>query len=248
MLEELGVPYQLVESATPWSREVKEHHVTGKVPVLLVIEERNGTDGTNSTERDTEPLVLTESLAINTYLGDTYLNLCRDDRKTNHSTEQQGNRREAVAAAEEEENEGFCPPLTMPKFGSLERVRYEEVLSCILSEIDASLWCHRKHTDLGKFFGSIPDVTAPSEANFHRANKFLAARCRPYLLGRSFTPADIAYAHCLDWAVGEKWHLSTEWPANALERYLELCHARPAYRRARRIRAESRAPPHAAKL
>jgi hypothetical protein len=29
MLEELGVPYELVQSAAPWSRQVKEHHGTG---------------------------------------------------------------------------------------------------------------------------------------------------------------------------------------------------------------------------
>jgi glutathione S-transferase len=227
MLEELGVPYELVESATPWSPAVKEHHRSGKVPVLLV----------GSAEEGEEPFVLTESLAINTFLGDQYLLRGGDS-----------DYQEKTFARENAGCDG--PALTMPKFRTRDRARYNETICCILSELDSSLWIHQKHTDgnLSKYFGSVPDITAPCAANFHRVNALLASRCRPYLLGQNFTPADIAYVHCLDWARREEWDRSDKWPADALNEYLELCQRRPAYQRANRIRAESRAPSRAPKI
>lgn len=57
MLEELGVPYQHI-MAKPWSKQAKQYHPLGKIPVLV-----------------DDDFVLYESGAINTYLGDKYQQL-----------------------------------------------------------------------------------------------------------------------------------------------------------------------------
>lgn len=60
MLEELGIPYQHIQTAMPQSAEVKRYNPLGKIPVL--IEDDDDEDG----------FVLYESGAIVTYLGDRY--------------------------------------------------------------------------------------------------------------------------------------------------------------------------------
>ena len=54
MLQELQVPYEHI-LAKPWSKQVKQYHPLGKIPVLI--------DG---------DFVLYESAAINSYLGDKF--------------------------------------------------------------------------------------------------------------------------------------------------------------------------------
>jgi glutathione S-transferase len=63
MLEELGnVPYEHLPYR-PASRRVREHNPTGKVPILLAYDDPTTTSPS---------LTLTESVAINTYMGDLY--------------------------------------------------------------------------------------------------------------------------------------------------------------------------------
>jgi glutathione S-transferase len=226
MLEELGVNYEIDELVRPQSRRARQYSGAGKVPILLHYRETT-TD---------PPLVLTESLAINTYLGDTFGHAIISDAPVGDA-----------ADAATDPSAYLPPPLHMPAFGTLERVKYDQLVCCILSELDASsLWVHHKHTspDLSKVFGYIPELAAPCRANFARANRELAQHCHPYLLGPHFTPVDIAYVHCLEWATRQQWNDHTnssgsddeEWPAALLDPYLARCRARPAYRRAQRIR------------
>ncbi|EEC43669.1 predicted protein [Phaeodactylum tricornutum CCAP 1055/1] len=64
MFEELGIPYTLVQEALPVSKLARKYSPTGKVPILLEF---------TSPADDTQPdLTLSESVAINTYLGDCY--------------------------------------------------------------------------------------------------------------------------------------------------------------------------------
>jgi glutathione S-transferase len=230
MLEELPVQYEIDELVRPQSRRARQYSGAGKVPILL-----------HYREAADRPLVLTESLAINTYLGDTFSHLLRSETYPAQNSD---------ADATDPSMSLPPPPLRMPAFGTLERVKYDQLVCCVLSELDASsLWVHHKHTspDLAKVFGYIPELAAPCRANFARANRELAPLCRPYLLGPNFTPVDIAYVHCLEWATRQQWNDNNstnrngssddeEWPAALLDPYLALCRARPAYRRAQRIR------------
>jgi len=194
MLEELGIPYENI-AAMPMSRGVRQFHKPGKVPVLLEYE---------SPQSDQPSFTLYESVAINTYLADTYGS-----------------------------NAGLTPP-----FGTRDRAKYNQLVCCILSELDAQgLWIHRKHDAMGRQFGNIPEAVLAAEQQFLRINKDIAGNLNPYLLGEQFTAADILYVHCLDWAKSIGWHES--WPSN-INPYRKLCHERPAYQRAKALRDENK--------
>lgn len=206
MLEELQLPYELVERARPVSRRVKAFAPSGKVPAYLEYD--------NETS-ETPSFVLTESVAINTYLADTYGQTHADS-----------------------------PQPLIPPVGTKERAKYNQVTACILSELDAQgLWVYRKHTPpMAQYFGGEnPAGARVARQQFHRINTLLIQRCSPYLLGDHFSAADILYVHCLDWAKALQWNQDDEWQADAaaIEPYRRLCHSRPTYQRARTIRDES---------
>lgn len=212
MLEELGLQYDLIEKeAMPQSRLVKQFEPTGKVPVLLEYESRE-----SAQRNEAIPVfVLTESVAINTYLGDRFAEHCHPDR--------------------------FVPSTNNPHA----RARYDAIVSCILSELDAQgLWIDRKHnpsSDVSKYFGVIPEAAQAAQAQFERIHQQVAQPLanQPYLLGDSFTAADILYVHCLDWAKLLGWDIFGQLESGHqelwLHEYLNRCHARPAYQRARAL-------------
>jgi len=124
----------------------------------------------------------------------------------------------------------LIPPVT----DNRARAKYNETVSCIVSELDSQgLWLHRKHEAMAQHFGKIPDAVAAARQQFERINAHLGAQLNPYLVGEHFTAADILYVHCLDWSKGIGWH--EHWPSH-LEAYRQLCHQRPAYQRAKRQR------------
>lgn len=212
MLEELGLQYDLIEKeAMPQSRLVKQFEPSGKVPVLLEYESQQ----TAQQEGSIPIFVLTESAAINTYLGDAFAEHDRPDR-------------------------------FVPSANNLHaRARYDATVSCILSELDAQgLWIDRKHnpsSEVSKFFGVIPEAAQAAQAQFERMHQRIAQPLanQPYLLGNSFSAADILYVHCLDWAKLLGWdifgQLESEHQERWIHEYLNRCHARPAYQRVRAL-------------
>eukprot|EP00435_Cladocopium_sp_Y103_P042339 s1780_g11.t1 len=187
MLEELQIPYTLLPSL-PRSSDVLMLNPAGKVPIL-----KHG------------DFTMTESAAINTYLGDTFRSAAN----------------------------------LVPKDGQL-RGRYEELVQCIVTELDAQgLWIHRKHEAMKQFFGHIPEYSssATCAGAFCNTLNILLARLREagdYLLG-NFSAADILLVHCLDWATVIQWLPSDAINAElkpVLEAYLQRCHQRDAYQRA----------------
>lgn len=216
MLEELGVPYDHLATAAPWSKEAKEHHPMGKVPSLVATYDNDHTT--------TEKLVLYESAAINTFLGDAFAN-----------------------------DEGMVSPsssLLVPPPRTRQRALYDQTVHCVMAEMDAqALWIHRKHESLGRVFGKSEEAVAEARKQFRRANDSLARQLNPYLLGKDFTAADILYVRCLDWAksIGweEEWNNNQEEESNHytkdLHKYIDMCHSRPAYQRAVERRNQERA-------
>ena len=67
----------------------------------------------------------------------------------------------------------------------------------------------------------------------------LAASGGDYLLGASFSAADILLVHCLGWAEvigwGERWKQPQDDAMHCLAAYAARCRARPAYIRARAL-------------
>jgi glutathione S-transferase len=59
--------------------------------------------------------------------------------------------------------------------------------------------------------------------------------CGYYLLGDTFSAADIIYVHCLEWSRDIEWH-SKWWQDPVVLDYFKACTSRPAYRRANAIR------------
>lgn len=99
--------------------------------------------------------------------------------------------------AEKYPEHGLLPPA-----GTLERTECYKWISFILTEPDAPLWTIAKHR-----FGlprerRIPAVIETAGWEFRNALKILAAGLgeRPYLVGDSFTVADILGGHILLWA------------------------------------------------
>jgi len=213
MLEELNVPYQHVEEARPHSRLVRKYNPTGKVPVLLVFENGGGGDRGGDDDLAAEPpsLVLADSSAINTYLGDKY------GWEPNGGTWQ------------------MVPPV-----GTRERTLYDQTILFIVSELDAQgMWMYRKHVDpelAPRYFESIPALAEVSRRQFRRYGAVLAPQCNPYLLGERFSAADILFVGLLDWAQSVGWLEAASGSGDNdsfrnLAAYLRLCRSRPAYRR-----------------
>ena len=98
-----------------------------------------------------------------------------------------------------------------------------------MSEIDAqSLYMHRKHVGLSDIYGEEPTAVEAARAYFLRQVKVVAEQLKsggPWLLGATFTAADILLTHVLTWAALLHW-LPKE---RVLIQYVDLAVARPAY-------------------
>ena len=119
----------------------------------------------------------------------------------------------------------------LPPVGTAERSECYKWISFILTELDAPLWTIAKHR-----FGlpkerRVPAVIATTTWEFEDAVKTLAAKLanRPYVVGGSFTVADILAAHTLLWAKSARLELGSD----SLVSYLNALTIRDAFARAR---------------
>jgi glutathione S-transferase len=206
MLEELGIPYEHIV-ARPHSTTVRTYNPLGKVPALVEF-----LDDVSSVSQ--KPFVMYESAAINTYLGDLA---------------------NSVLGAQQGTTD------LVPKAGTHLRGMYEQTVSCIMTELDSQgLWIHRKHESMGQFFGFIPEAVEHAKGHFEKVNAVLAQQIKdnkdgPYLVGSSFTAADILYVHCLNWSKIIGW--GKKWSNNdSLCRYYRLCTERPSYQKVNAMR------------
>jgi glutathione S-transferase len=140
-------------------------------------------------------ITLAESAAIVTYLAETY-----------------------------GQSKGLIPPPL-----SAQRAAYFEWCFFIMTELDAhTLYVIRKHTNLAAIYGEAPAAVRAAREGFAKQAGVAAqavSQGGPYVLGASFTGADILLATCLGWAE------RLEVPLTAtLRDYLQRATARPAYR------------------
>ena len=154
---------------------------------------------------------LYESVAINTYLADKY----RSDGL-----------------------ELVPPP------GSFARGRYEQLIATIYGELDCqSLWIHRKHeSEVAKYLGGENrQAVAVAQQWFDKVMDVLSAELGSgdYLMGETFTAADVLFVHCLNWAErigwGQRWSGEDKPEMKTIASYVTRCRARPAYIRAKEI-------------
>ena len=139
-------------------------------------------------------LTLVESAAIVNYLGDNY-----------------------------GADSGLTPaPATRARAG------YDQWCFFIMMELDAhTLYVIRKHAGLSELYGEAPAAIRAAEEGFRKQAHVVDLELedgRPFLLGDTFTGADILLTTCLDWAGVVKISLSDH-----LIAYAARMHDRSAY-------------------
>ena len=149
-------------------------------------------------------LVLTESAAIVTYLSDAY----------------------------------GTPENRLVPIEPVERARCLEWCFFVISELDAtSLYVMRRHGDLRHIYGEAPSANEAAAAYFQKqmrsVERALAAGPH-FILGDTFTAADMLLSTCVTWAV--RYGVSV---SDAVLNYNARVTARPAYARA----VETNTPP-----
>ncbi len=145
-------------------------------------------------------LVLAESAAITTYLAETY-----------------------------GQDTDLVP---LPR--SRQRALYDQWCFFMMTELDAhTLYVIRRHRDLASVYGEAPNAIKAAEEGFARQVAVITQQLRtdgPYLLGETFTCADIILTSCLTWADFYKQPLD-----DILLDYTVRQTARPAYQSAAAI-------------
>ena len=121
----------------------------------------------------------------------------------------------------------------VPPAGDRQRARFNEWVSFVQMELDAhTLYILRKHRDLADLYGQAPAALETAIAGFNKQVAVAAHTLerQPYLLGDSFSAADLVLMTCLDWASVYGFAL-----AEALESYRLRIHERQAYRSAAKL-------------
>ena len=183
MLEELEADYEF--KLVPFgangfaSEDYLKINPAGKVPAL-----RDG------------DLVLTESAAIVTYLGDK-----------------------------------FPEKQLVPPAGTAARAKYDQWCYFVLTELEQPLWTKGKHTFIFPPDKRVPAVIETAQWEFQKALNILSKGLEgnKYILGDSFSAADILIGHTLTWARTAKQPVEFQ---NVTD-YAELILGRKALQRAR---------------
>jgi glutathione S-transferase len=231
MLEELGIPYQILDQHySPGSESVKKFNVSGKVPVLLEF------NNSNNTSNNEEPsFILTESTAINTYLGDCFpasglvpssaTNNVQDRARYNATISFISNELDSQALWAYRKHVSMGTHFGhLPEMERIARSHFEACNAVVAQQLllSSSTTSSSSLTDDSiDCCSSSSSSTGPPYGHSY------------YLLGPHFTAADILYVHCLDWAKGLQWHGT--WPPH-LHAYRQRCHERPAYQRTKALR------------
>ena len=118
--------------------------------------------------------------------------------------------------------------LTFPA-GSVERLRMDGHIQFLLEEFDSLLWVAAKNSFINPVEQRAPEVKPVLKWEFQRSLVRLEERLQgEFLMGSTFTIADILAAHCLNWAFNAKFPLASE----ELKAYTKRCCNRDAYKRA----------------
>lgn len=117
----------------------------------------------------------------------------------------------------------------LPAASSPQRAAYYEWCFFTMTELDAhTLYVIRKHTDLRELYGEAPNAVLAAREGFKKqvgvADQALITG-GPFILGDTFTGADILLATCLKWADRLELPLT-----GALRDYVQRTTSREAYR------------------
>ncbi len=106
----------------------------------------------------------------------------------------------------------------------------------IIDDLDAPLAMIARHTSIYPEHLRVPAAVERTRQEIDRGLDRLSLRLgdKPYLMGESFTVADIMAGHCLNWALRSKITL----PAGAVAAYFKRISERPAFQRTLEIIAK----------
>lgn len=131
----------------------------------------------------------------------------------------------------------------VPPPGSRQRALYDQWCFFIMTELDAhTLYVIRRHGDLANLYGEAPNAIKAAEKGFARQVEVVAQALReggPYLLGDTFTCADVLLTSCLTWA--DYCNIPV---AYVLRDYTKRLTSRVAYRQAAAINGGPIGVPH----
>lgn len=119
--------------------------------------------------------------------------------------------------------------LTFPA-GTIERAKQDSFMQFTCDEVDGTLWTAARNTFVLPEEKRVPAIKDTLRWEFARSMQVLADRLgdRQYLMGDTFTVADIVTAHCGTWARNANFVSGQP----TVEAYIDRCIARPAYMRA----------------
>lgn len=117
--------------------------------------------------------------------------------------------------------------LTFPA-GTLDRARQDSFTQFCVDELEGALWTAAKNSFANPEDVRVPEVKKACAFDFARGLKTLEARLGdgPYVMGETFTIADIIIGHCGGWAVAAKFDLPKDGPLAA---YFKRLRERPAF-------------------
>ena len=118
--------------------------------------------------------------------------------------------------------------LTFPA-GTVERAQQDARLNAVLDEMEAAIWAGAKHS-----FGlpedkRVPEVKDSLKYEFALGVDWFTGRLGdgPYVMGETFTTADIVVTHLGNWAARTKYAYDNP----AFDAYLDRVRERPAYQK-----------------
>ena len=119
--------------------------------------------------------------------------------------------------------------LTFPA-GTVDRARQDGWTGFVLDELDACLWMAARHSFILPEEHRVPAIKDSLKWEFARSLKSLSARLAdgPWLMGETFTIADIIAVHCGGWAINAKFPVDDP----AFRAYIDRARDREAYKRA----------------
>ena len=122
--------------------------------------------------------------------------------------------------------------LTFPA-GTIDRAKQDSLTQFIIDEFDSRLWTAARHSFILPEEKRLPEIK--DSLRWEMANSFNVLDARmgdgPFLCGEVMTIADILLTHCLNWAEGAKFQITSD---KALA-YRDRVVTRPNYIKARAI-------------
>lgn len=112
--------------------------------------------------------------------------------------------------------------------GTHDRARLDAEIYTLLEAFDATLWAASLHKFILPGDLRLPELRATLDFQMEQAQRDLIRRLgtRPFLMGDTFTIADILAGHCGNWATSARFNIEP-----AFDSYLDRLRARPAHAR-----------------